>query len=392
MKKIISNICVLLLFTSAAQAQQQFSSVLEEIEENNTTLEALRQKTEAQQLESHTGIYIENPEIGLDYLWGKPGEIGNRTDFSVMQSFDFPTAYKYRRNIADLHFEQAMTEYHVERARIIYEAKLVCIDLVYYQALMKENERRLDYARSIAEAIGKMYSEGRVNILEFNKAKLNLANSINDNDRLKAEIRRLEAELLRYNGGKKITYDVLEYVPPQLPDDFDEWYARVESDNPLLIYLSREVDIHSNQEKLYRALSLPRFSAGYMSEKVVGEEYQGLSVGLSIPLWENKNTVKAARARTLAGLALMADSRIQLYTMLRNNYFNAQDLKASSEAYAASLKGVNNADLLKKAYDMGEISLIEYLVEVQFYYETVIKALEARRDMFKAVAELEKWN
>jgi outer membrane protein TolC len=391
MKKIMLYLIILLLPMAYAWAQQ-FAPVIESIEKNNTTLEALRQKTEAKQLESHTGIFLENPELGFNYLWGKPGEIGNRTDVSIMQSIDFPSAYKYRSTIADLNHDQAGYEYDVERVRILHEARQICIDLVYNYVLIEENEQRLDFAKSIFLAVEKMYEEGRVNVIEYNKARLNLSNLSNDQDRLKAELRRLQAELRRLNGGKDVQLEANEFAIPDLPKDFDEWFATMAESNPLLQYLSKEIDIHANEEKLYRALSLPKLSAGYMSEKVVGIQYQGISVGLSIPLWENKNTVKAAKARKEAGTAIAADSRIQMYTILKNHYHIAQDLKRSSEAYAASLISVNNADLLKKAYDMGEISLIEYLLEVQFYYETVIKALETKRDMLRAVAEMEKWS
>ena len=129
-----------------------------------------------------------------------------------------------------------------------------------------------------------------------------------------------------------------------------------------------------------------------MSEKVVGVKYQGLSVGMSIPLWENKNTVKAAKAQTAANIAVAADSQLQLYSMLKNHHRKVIDLQKASLGYSGSLMNVNNAELLKRAYDMGEISLIEYLVEQQFYYETLVKALETSRAMHKAYAELEKWN
>jgi len=125
---------------------------------------------------------------------------------------------------------------------------------------------------------------------------------------------------------------------------------------------------------------------------VVGEKYQGLSVGMSVPLWENKNTVKAARAQTAANMALVSDSRLQLYNMLKNHYNKAVSFQEAAEGYSSSLLSVNNAELVKRAYDMGEISLIEYLVEVQFYYETLVKAMETRREMHRAFAELEKWN
>ena len=36
-------------------------------------------------------------------------------------------------------------------------------------------------------------------------------------------------------------------------------------------------------------MTLPKFSAGYSLERTLGQKYQGISVGISIPLWENKN-------------------------------------------------------------------------------------------------------
>ncbi|KAA6308963.1 hypothetical protein EZS27_039465 [termite gut metagenome] len=49
-----------------------------------------------------------------------------------------------------------------------------------------------------------------------------------------------------------------------------------------------------------QAMGLPSFLAGYMSEKVVGEHFQDITLGISIPLWENKNRVKQAKAASIA--------------------------------------------------------------------------------------------
>ena len=42
----------------------------------------------------------------------------------------------------------------------------------------------------------------------------------------------------------------------------------------------------------------------------------------------------------------------------------------------------------EKALDTGEISLLDYIVEIGLYYTTVNQALEAERDYQKAIAEL----
>jgi len=392
MKTIISYALSMIMAGSSLMAQSGFSPILEKIEKNNTTLLALRQNADAGKLSSRTGIFLQNPEVGFNYLWGSPNAVGNRTDFNIMQSFDFPSAYRYKNNIANLQTSQFDLEYQLERINLLYEARLICIDLVFYNALLTENKVRLDYARNIADAVKKMFDQGKISILEHNKAQLNMANTVNDNSLLEAEANQLLAELERLNGGNAIDVNMDQFPPLALPEDFDIWFARVEESNPILQYLSKQVEISRNEEKLNRAMSLPKFSAGYMSEKVVGEKYQGLSVGMSIPLWENKNTVKAAKAQTVANMAMVSDSHLQLYNMLKNHHRKAVDMQRASEGYSGSLISVNNTDLLKRAYDMGEISLIEYLVEVQFYYETVVKALETRRQVHKAAAELEKWN
>jgi len=392
MKTIISYGISVIIAMGSMFAQNDFSAILDEIEKNNTTLQAFQKHSEAEMLSSRTGIFLQNPEVGFNYLWGSPTNIGNRADFSVMQSFDFPSAYKYKNNISDLEVSRSGLEYQVKRTDLLYEARLICVDLVFYNALIKENRLRLDYARSIADAVKKMFEEGSTSILEHNKAQLNLANAQSDHTLLVAEARSLQADLSRLNGGQELPMDMVVYPAVNVPEDFEGWYSNIEQANPILQYLNKQVEISENEEKLHRAMSLPKFSAGYMSEKVVGVKYQGLSVGMSIPLWENKNTVKAARAQTAANMAMASDSQLQLHAILQAKFSRLVDLKTACDGYSGSLISVNNTDLLKRAYDMGEISLIQYLVEVQFYYETMVKALETQREMHKAYAELEKWN
>ena len=55
--------------------------------------------------------------------------------------------------------------------------------------------------------------------------------------------------------------------------------------------------------------------------------------------------------------------------------------------YRNSLETVNNTDLLKKALDKGQISILDYIVEIGLYYEVLNRALEAERDYQIAFAE-----
>ena len=125
-----------------------------------------------------------------------------------------------------------------------------------------------------------------------------------------------------------------------------------------------------------------------MSEKVVGQRYQGVTTGITIPLWQNKNQVKQAEAKVLAAEENVFDSKQQFYSQLQIQYNRTIALMANADQYRKTLETANNTDLLKKALDLGQISILDYILEIGLYYETVNRTLEAERDYQKAYAVL----
>ena len=386
-KFILSGI-LLVCAASGARAQSGYEAVLKRIEANNTTLAALREQTEAQKIGNRTGIYPNDPEVEFNYLWGSPRFIGNRADIAVRQSFDFPTVYGHRGKIADLQNANAELAYKAERINVLLSAKQTCVELVYYNALVREYAARLQNAARIAEANKTRFEKGDINILEYNKAQLNLAAVQTETALIEAGRTELLSELRRLNGGKDIAFSDDTYPAGTLPADFEGWYASAETGSPALRYISGQIEIEQRQASLNRALGLPKFSAGYMSEKVEGEHFQGFSVSASIPLWENKNRVSAAEAQARAAKSVLEDNKAQFYNRLRVLYFKAAALGQTAQKLRQALSAYNNEPLLKKALDAGEISLLDYLLETGYYYDAMNKALEAERDYQKAIAEL----
>ena len=379
-----------MLFTGImlSSAQTNINSVLASIEKNNTTLKSLRESAEAQKLENKTGIYLENPEVGFNYLWGSPVEIGNRTDFSVIQTFDVSTITGMKSRFANGMNQLVEWQYKSDRMNILLEAKHYCIELIYYNALKKELDLRLQHAETIAAGYKELMNKGNVGILEYNKVNLNLSMVQGEMSRIEVEREALLSQLIRLNGGIDVSLNVEQYPETELPLNFEDWYMQAEVKNPVLAYVKQEIETGKKQVSLSRAMGFPTLSAGYMSEKVVGERYQGISIGISIPLWENKNRIKQAKAAIKAAESRQEDSKQQFYSQLQILYRRAAGLKIIAENYQKSLVEINNTDLLKKALDAGEISLLDYIIEIGLYYDTVNQALEAERDYQEAFAEL----
>ncbi len=392
MKSVIIILLITLSFGSGLYSQTAISAIADEIEKNNTTLSALRKSVEARKLGNKTEIYLHNPEIEFSYLWGNPLGIGNRTDLRIMQSFDFPTTYGYKNQISNLLNEQVELEYLKQQKDILLKAKMICYDLIYTNILKNEFTKMSDHAQRIAESYKARFEVGETGILELNKAKLNQLNLEKEVESIEIQRNLLLSELSGLNGGQQIfLYDTV-FAMPEIPADFEKWYLVAENSNPILKWLKKEVEISMKRIALNRASSLPGFQAGYMSESIVNQQYNGISAGISVPLWQNRNKVRYAKANSTALESVVIDNKLQFYNNLKALHAKALALQVSLNDYRARLLSLNNIALLNKALDKGEISLIDYILGQSIYYESVIKMLELERDMNKSNAELNQFN
>lgn len=384
MKKMIFALAVLF----ALPAHAQIDEVLRQIEQNNTTLRALADQAGADKLANRTGISLPDPEIEFARLRGTPTAIGNRTDIAVTQGFDIATITgmkarqaRRRNGLIDLKFAS-------ERTNILLEAKQRLIELVYYNRLAAELQTRLEYARTIADGYGRKLASGDANRLEHNKAQLSLQTVQGELARCEVERGALRAELRRLNGGVDIVFDDTDFPPVALPTDFETWYVEAERESPVLEYVRREVETNRREVSLARVEGLPAFSVGYMRERTAGQRYEGMTVGMSIPIFGNRNRVKKARAAHTAAQMREQDTRVQFYGQLRNLHTRAAGLASIAADYRRTMSESTSAELLEKALDAGEISLLDYIVELGFYYDTATRALEAERDFQLAYAAL----
>jgi outer membrane protein TolC len=374
---------------SVLYAQNNIETLLTSIEQNNITLKALREKAEAQKFANKTDIFLANPDIEFNYLWGSPNELGNRTDVNIKQKFDIPTITGMKSRIGNKQNRLIELQYKADRIHILLQAKQHCIDLIYYNTLKRQQNVRFKHAETIAYSYTKKLTQGDISLPEYNKVQLHLALVQGELSRIDIERNRVLSELKQLNGGMELTPDDYSYEDTPLPPDFTGWYASAEQKNPVLEYVRLEAEVSKNHISLNRAMGLPSFSAGYMSEKVAGEHFQGITLDISIPLWENKNRVKQAKAAAKAAAIRQEDSRQQFYHQLQNQYERTQGLKSIADTYKLSLTRLDSTDLLTKSLDAGEISVLEYMVEVGWHYDMTKQALEAERDYRKAQAELE---
>lgn len=373
---------------TAAVPMGRTESMLREIERNNTTLEALRQTADAEKIGNRTGILLSDPEIGFSYLWGGPASIGNRQDVSVSQAFDFGTVSGLKRKVADSRNSLVEWEYMAERMKILLDAKLCCIGLVHSNALIGTLETRRDNADATVRSQSSRLEHGEGNIVEYNSALLNLTAAENELTRARAEHEVLLSQLASLNGGIRSDFSETVYDVTCFPESFELWYAEAEGKNPVLAYVRAEIELSRKELSLSRTENLPSLSVGYMGEFTLGQRYQGISFGISVPLWSNARKVRRAKASVQAAESREKDARQQFYSRLETQYIRAAALKDVAQKSRAALERADNRDLLEKALELGQISVSEYIVSVELYYDALKQTLDAEKEYQEALAEL----
>lgn len=375
-------------------AQNSAEVVLASVEKNNPELQALRKRTESEKYGFKAERMVEAPEVGFDYLWGSPADIGTRKDISVTQSIDIATISGTKGKIAKSESELSDMQFNVRRQEILLQAKLLYINIIYCNAVGAELESRLERSEKVESVYRDMQVRGETDMIEVNKAHLAYLAQRNALARNKMEAEGFRLELQRLNGGEPLEINDLSYVrSDMLPADFDTWYKEVADRSPEIMAARQNVKVNEAVARGIKMSSCPTITAGYMAELVKGSNFRGLTLGLSIPLWSARSKTRQANLSCEASRLEVKDVEASEYSALRSLYEKASGLKDLSDELALSLAVSDEAmSMTEKKFNEGEISLMDSIMELSLYYSVVDESLAASKDYDLALAELNAWS
>ncbi len=380
---------LMLLGSLTTRAQSSIDQVLRSIETNNKSLQANTKMTDAQKLEAQTGKFLANPSVEWEQMWGNRNNPGSEYTLTVKQSLDFPTTYSNKNKLANLKANTIGFQSAAYRQQLLLNAKQTCIEIIYLRKQKSLLDERLANAETIFALYKKRFESGDANQLELNKIQLELLNAQNQSRLNKAALTTAEEQLRNLNGGKPITFDATDYPAGEELINFDQLQAAFMDADPNLKSLTGNQEIANREVKLSRSLTLPKFDVGYKrnaaSDHVASN---GFMVGVSIPLFENKNTVKKAKAQAEFATASLEDNRLNLKTNLQQLYQQAEALQISRADYAKVLEQQRNIELLNKALNAGQLSVIDYFTELSTIYDSHQSYLDVEKEYHSILAQL----
>lgn len=388
MKKIIYFVIILFSFT-ALKAQNQIDTICNKILQNNKQVSSYSQYIESVKLSSKTGILPKNPTVEFNYLLGNPTEIGNQTEFALIQTFDFPTLYFQNGNLSDLQIKQADLELKLYEKTVLTQIKLAYIEQVYLNRRKQELQKRFDDATILFNSFQEKFEKGEINQIEINKSLMQLITTKNQLLTIENQITVNNKKLEWLNGNSSIL--ITDSIYPLFAEyqNIDTLYNQLKSNNISLQIAEIETQISEKEISVAKSNSLPKFEIGYMQESIGNQKLKGIHTGISIPLWENKNTVKSQKVEFLYQQQEFENLQSQKQIELQQKFLTLQQLNKMIIDSKKLIDNNINPILLKQQLDSGLISIIEYYTELSNYYIFIDSYEEMQKEYYKIAVELQ---
>lgn len=369
-------------------SQGEIDKALSDIEKNNTELKSYAALIKSKELELKSGNNLPDPTVGVYYLPFGRNTNGTYTEFEITQSFKFPTVYGQNNKLIQKQKNQLKNEYAALRQEILLPAKQLCLQLIYLNKRMVVEQLRLKRSKKIFEHMKARYEQQEVGILELNKAKLVWLQDEFAFERFEVEQHNVQLQLEKMNGGQPISITGSVYVDALKLQALDSLWAEKKQMDPQLTALLTQEEVALQAIKLSKNNALPNLTAGFNSQGDGAGRYSGLYGGITIPLWNNRNKVRAAKEHYSYHQTLTASHTFEHYLEYQKQYKEYQFLFNKFEDYHEAIEGLKNEDLLYEAYQLGEISFTEFYIESEFFHKAHDELLQMENELNQLLSKL----
>lgn len=375
-----------MLFALSASAQSDFASIISSALDANPDLRAGELSIEAARTEAAADNTPAGPTLDFDYLWNN-ADGPNRWSVGVAQEFALPGVYSARSRAATAAADASralLAGVRADKALAVKEAILDIVNAAMQREYYVEVGSRLEH---IAAAVQRSYDLGEATVLDHRKMQL----AVLDNKRIIADFDS-RIDMLRAS---------LEGMGATLPAPEDDLWIRYplqkelepSPDNDGLLYAISEAAAKAAAAgaRALRAGALPELALGYTHAYEDGTHFNGFTIGLSLPSWGTSKKLRAAALEAEATATANSGTIISAVAESRGLYRKALKLRGIMDEYRR-LSGDNTyLQLLSKAFDAGQLTVIDYLNEVNLFSSARLAFIETQYDYNLTLARLNRY-
>lgn len=345
-----------------AVALQPLDNVVTEVVGNDKNLAADLKRLQLPAAETRAENTAEGPEVEFEHLWGHDGD--TRWSLGVSEEINWPGVYGARRELASRQDSLARCMGSIMMYDAVLEVKLLVLDAVNARARLDFYLELDNNLRRISALTEESYNLGEATILDLRKTQLALLDS---RGQVQTALAELESSLagLRAKGATVpegdndiwSAYPLQSNAAPAMAPESYPQYALSQACGNLSLAASRVV----------KQSSLPSLSLGYVHAFEEQTHFNGLSIAVKLPSFSRKRKMELLNMEATADLFSYSAELQSAISEAAGQYAVARSLAGTIADYER-LSGDNSyLELLGEAFDGGELTVIDYLNEVNLF-------------------------
>ena len=246
----------------------------------------------------------------------------------------------------------------------------------------------LDFA-NMMELFQTRFDNGDASAIELNKIKMERMETAAQVSRVKSELETARLSLQAMNGNFPVDFSIMEY-PAEMPvPEFEAFRDSLLADELEIKASEAELQAAEQEIKVNNQNWLPELQVGYRRNTALREASNGFIVGASFPIFSNRHKSRIAKARHTASRLQLDDARIQAESRIRAKYDEMLTLRQTIDAYDRNLME-ETLDMLRRAVEAGQISVIEYYTEADSVYSSLLSLSETENQYHKLLADISR--
>lgn len=395
MSVVYKYIMTIVLCASALSAQSQsvLDSITAIVVAGNPQLKATKDKYVVDSISYGRAVLLDDPQIDFEYNFGR-GSLGDKWALGISQSFEWPGIYSARTKAANARVMESWQEYLASLAEVTLQVRLLAIDIIGLNRRIEVQENVCDNLEELSRLYKLAFDGRQISILDINKLRIELINSRQSLEGLKAERAKSIEAMQALAGENPIDHEAISKLivyPDEELLPIDNYIYSYRNEDPKIVACTLSRTAGEAEEREASLSWAPKFEIGYQYSYELGDRFNGVTAGVSIPLFSSKRRKAQARAQTSAISSSLLTLQSENESFVRQLYGEAISLKQQMTLYGEVLDDDSCTDLLIQALDGGQISLLTYLQELNYFIHARINYLSLENQYHRALVTLGKF-
>lgn len=382
----------LCLYTFGIIANNSINNILSNIERNNTELRAYNASIASDSANISTTNNLDDPKIDFEYNFG---DIGDKWGIGISQGFDWPGSYSARNKANNSKIASLRQTYKIKRLDIILKAKLLYINIVMLNRQIDYQQLILNNIEDLYNQYTKAYNHGETSIIDINKIKIEQIATKQQLDELTSKRNSIIDKLVGLNNNEQFS-DVdlteLKDYPVEELNSYEDYKIAFETNDPQYAYYASIDKAITDDVSVAKMGWLPKFELGYKYINELGDKFNGVTAGITVPIFSNRKKVASAKTQSITNDMNRQDYEVANHSRIKVQYAKAVSLRAQLNLYKDVVGDDNNFVVLRKALNGGQMSLLNYLLEMRYFLEATNKYIELEYNYHEVLAELNKYD